>query len=70
MKLIAKTTGWAVISGCVFFGMAIANSCPWQGALVATMGATLFKTPAYPIWEVVFEHIWGKKKKLVEDYSI
>lgn len=60
MKLFAKTAGWAVISGTIFFVSAVCNDCHWSAALIATAIATASKTPAYPLWEMAFERIWGK----------
>lgn len=62
MKLIIKTLGWAVISGSIFFVSALVNSCPLDAAIVATLVATLSKTPAYPIWEIIFDRLWNNKK--------
>jgi hypothetical protein len=60
MKLFLKTVGWAIISGTIFFVSAIANSCPWEAALIATLIATASKTPAYPAWEVAFAWLWNR----------
>ncbi len=62
MKLFWKTMGWAAISGAIFFFSAIATSCPWQSAVFATFVAVVSKTPAYPVWEMVFERLWNKRK--------
>lgn len=67
MKLFYKTLGWACISGIIFFVSAILNSCPWQGALTATIIATMSKTPAYPVWETIFESCWRKNRAAKTD---
>ena len=71
MKLVFKTMGWATISGVIFFISALANSCSLNAAIFATLIATASKTPAYPLWELVFERfIWRKKKNLEPCYVI
>lgn len=59
-RLMAKTAGWAVISGIIFFSCAVYKGCAIEAALFATLIATISKTPAYPLWEAFFESIWKK----------
>jgi len=63
MKLILKTLGWAVISGTIFVLGAVWKECPWEAAIAGAVVATLFKTPAYPLWEVAFNWMYPTKKK-------
>ncbi len=57
VKMLAKTSGWALISGTIFFVSAIVSGCSWYAALLASTVATVSKTPAYPLWEILFHKV-------------
>ncbi len=61
LRLTLKTLGWAVISATLFVLGAVYKDCPLEAALAGAFVATLFKTPAYPFWEWMFERMWHKE---------
>lgn len=69
MKTLWKTIGWAIVSGCIFMSSALVHGCPWEAALFATLVATALKTPAYTIYEIVFEKTWKRGSSQVEEFQ-
>lgn len=63
MKTLYKTIGWAIVSGAIFMASALVHGCQWEAALFATACATVLKTPAYTVYEFVFEKIFWKKQR-------
>lgn len=72
MKTLYKTIGWAIVSGVIFMASALVHGCPWESALFATACATALKTPAYTVYEFVFERCWkkgGASSNTIEEFQ-
>lgn len=63
LRVLAKTTGWLVVSGAIIFTSNLYAGVDWRAALIGAAVAKIGTTIAYLIYEVVFERAWKSQPK-------